>query len=65
MRASVDYGCIALDFDLGPHASEFLCVHEAIFKNGLRYGRSTVSNGIQGHELRLHVGRKRRIGRRA
>src|SRR5690606_24944436 len=53
-----DHGGIAFDIDACAHAREFGRVHVAVFEDGFHDHRSPFSNGVQRHELCLHVGRK-------
>src|SRR5574343_58493 len=62
---AADDGVVALDLDVGPEAHQFVDVHEAVFENRFADGRHAIGNAVDGHELRLHVGRESRIGRRA
>ena len=39
-------------------------MHETVFEDGLTDGRHTIGNTVDGHELGLHVGRKRGVRRR-
>src|SRR3990167_1504902 len=54
-------GGVALDQNLRAHAVHFIDVHETVFKHRLDHCASTFGNRVQGDELRLHVGRERRI----
>jgi hypothetical protein len=56
---------VALEPDLGAHAAHFQHVHEAVFENRLDDGADAVRHRVERGELRLHVGRKRRIRRGA
>ena len=53
---------VAIQRNLGAEPSHFLNMHEAVFKNRLRDAAGTFGDGIHGEKLRLHVGRKARIG---
>src|SRR5574343_1401483 len=62
---AADDDVVALDLDVGPEAHQFVDVHEAVFENRLADGRHAIGNAVEGHELRLHVGREGRVRRRA
>src|SRR5215831_10531315 len=59
------YGGIALDLDVRAEALQLLHVHEAVLEYRFRDDAGAARDGVERHELRLHVGRKRRIGRGA
>ncbi|MNF83690.1 hypothetical protein D3C84_660170 [compost metagenome] len=40
---------------------QFVNVHEAVFEDRLDHGTGAFGNGVEGDELRLHVGRERRV----
>ena len=66
--SSVDAGAdrgVALELDVGTHALQLQHVLEAVLEYRLGDRRDAARHGIQRAELRLHVGRERRIGRRA
>ena len=49
---------VAIDANVSAEALQLDRVHEAILEDGLSDHRSTVSHGVDGHELGLHVGGK-------
>jgi hypothetical protein len=55
---SGDNGLLAVDADVGAHATEFEDVHEAVLEDGFLDERDSASLGHQGHELCLEVGGK-------
>ncbi len=62
MLTAPDQSRVSGDFDFGPQTHEFLGMHEAIFKNGLRDQAGPLGHAHQGHELGLHVCGKSGIG---
>ena len=56
-----DDGSVAFDLDLRAHAVHFVDVHEAVFEDRLDHCTSAFGNGVERDELRLHVGRERRV----
>ena len=59
---AVNRGRGAIDGDLGAHALEFGGVHEAGRVDFLGHRAASVDEELQGHELRLQVGREAWIG---
>ena len=59
---AADDGVVAFDLDVGPETHQLVDVHEAVFEDGFANGRDAIGDTVDGHELRLHVGRKGRIG---
>ena len=57
-----DHCIAAVHLDIGPHASQFICLHEAVLKNRLCKHTDALSNTHQRHELCLHIRRKTGIG---
>jgi hypothetical protein len=60
-----DHRVTGVDADVGAEADQFDGVHEAVFENRFANHRRSLGDAVDGHELRLHVGRECRIGRRA
>ena len=65
MRHAAHDGIAAFDLDIGTQALQFVGVHEAVFEDGFADRRNTVGDGIDGHELGLHVSRESRVRCRA
>ena len=64
-RHAGDDGGVALGGDVGAHAVQLGHVHEAVFKNGFGDAAGPFGQGVQGHELRLHIGGEGRVGQGA
>ncbi len=65
LRPARDESRIAVDLDVGAEPDQFHRVHETIFENRFAHHCGTVGDGVDRHELGLHVGREGRVGRRA
>ena len=62
---ALDHGGVAVDPDVGAEADQFDGMHETVLEDGLADHGGAFGDGVDGHELRLHVGREGRIGRGA
>ena len=60
-RHPAHQGGVARDLYVGAQAAQFLHVHEAVFENGFGDAGRALGNTVHRHELRLHVGGKRRV----
>ena len=52
---------VAVDLDLRAQAHQLVDVHEAVLEDRLGDRRRAVGDAVEHHELRLHVGRERRV----
>ncbi len=64
-RHALDDRRVAFDLDRRAEAAQFLHVHEAVLEDRLGDAVRAVGDAVERHELRLHVGRERRIFGRA
>ena len=61
-HAAHDRG-VAFDADVGAQAQQLLHVHEAVLEDRLVDHADAFGDAVHRHELRLHVGRERRVRR--
>ena len=61
LRDALDDRDAAVDLDLRAQAQQLVDVHEAVLEDRLGDRRRAVGDAVERHELRLHVGRKRRV----
>src|SRR5450830_638909 len=65
LRHAFDYRRVSGDLDVGAHALQLERVHEAVLENGFGQYRRAARDAVERHELRLHIGRERRVRRSA